>query len=173
MAVPIAGAPLGALPVPATALVGRDVELAELSALLAAPGTRLVTLTGPPGVGKTRLAVAAAAAVADRFADGVVFVDLTAVRDPALVPSAVAAALGSRTAAADGLARALTDRELLLVLDNGERGCRRSPCSSPGSARTSPATRSRTPTGRRWPRSARASTGCRWPSSSRPRGRGS
>jgi len=120
VAVPIAGAPLGALPVPATALVGRDVELAELSALLAAPGTRLVTLTGPPGVGKTRLAVAAAAAVADRFADGVVFVDLTAVRDPALVPSAVAAALGSRTAAADGLARALTDRELLLVLDNVE-----------------------------------------------------
>lgn len=114
----------GALPVDPNTLVGRDADLAALGDLLTASGTRLVTLTGPPGVGKTRLAVAAATAAQAHFADGIVFVDLTAVREPALVPGEVLGALG--TGGADGpvtparLARALARRELLLVLDNFE-----------------------------------------------------
>jgi predicted ATPase/DNA-binding CsgD family transcriptional regulator len=114
----------GGLPVSPNALVGRDSELAALAGLLLAVDTRLVTLTGPPGVGKTRLAVAAASAVADRFADGVVFVDLTPVRDPALVPVEVARALGvgaeGRAEPGERLARELVDKALLLVLDNVE-----------------------------------------------------
>jgi non-specific serine/threonine protein kinase len=93
---------------PAGRLVGRDAELTLLAELLPDPAVRLTTLTGPPGVGKTRLALAAAAALAEQFADGAVFVDLTTVRDPDLVPAQIAAALGRG------------DPELLLVLDNLE-----------------------------------------------------
>ena len=93
-------------PTPPSALVGRDTDVAGLRALFAAPGTRLVTLTGPPGVGKTRLAVAAAATLAERFRDGVVFVDLTAMRDPALVPVELAGVLGGRGGDSTGAGRA-------------------------------------------------------------------
>jgi predicted ATPase/DNA-binding NarL/FixJ family response regulator len=90
--------------------------------LLTEPETRLVTLTGPPGVGKTRLAVAAAGAVAERFPDGVVFVDLTAIRDPALVLFELAAVLGVDVAGdpPDTLARTLRTKHMLVVLDNFE-----------------------------------------------------
>jgi non-specific serine/threonine protein kinase len=85
---------------------------------------RLVTVTGPGGAGKTRLAGEVARQVAGRFADGVWLAELAAVRDPAQVTAAVAAALGIRqlpsVAAADALTHALARRQLLLVLDNCE-----------------------------------------------------
>src|ERR1700746_1072900 len=82
------------LPQPADLFVGRDDELAAVSAMLASLQARLVTLTGPPGIGKTRLAVACAVAYTDRSGCASVFVDLAPVRDPALVMVEVAQALG-------------------------------------------------------------------------------
>lgn len=109
------------LPVAGGPLVGREAELARLVGLLEDSRVRVVTLTGPPGVGKTSLALAVARAVAAGFADGVAFVDLTAVRDPDVVPAEIAAALGpGDTAGIDGMARALADQDLLLLLDNFE-----------------------------------------------------
>ncbi len=105
-------------------LVGRDDEVAALDRLLAALDTPLLTLTGPPGVGKSRLAIAVAAGVAARFSDGVAYVDLAEVRDPEMVPGAVLEAVGSGAVgtanAADHLVRVLTDKNMLLVLDNFE-----------------------------------------------------
>jgi predicted ATPase/DNA-binding SARP family transcriptional activator len=106
------------LPAPITPLVGREREIEELAALLRG-AARLVTLTGPGGTGKTRLAVAAAAALQDDFADGAHFVDLSALRDPATVAPAIAHAL-ELDAEAD-LVPQLRDRRLLLVLDNFEQ----------------------------------------------------
>ena len=86
---------------------------------------RLLTLTGPGGVGKTRLALAVAAVVADEFPDGVTFVPLTPITDPALVPSAIITALGVREAGdaalIDRLKAILRDKRHLLVLDNFEQ----------------------------------------------------
>lgn len=111
------------LPVPATGLVGRERQREQVAAALAA--SRLVTLTGVGGTGKTRLAVQVAGDVAGRFADGVAFADLTLLRDPALLATAVARAVGlapkSAEAAEPYLAGALRDRELLLVADNLEQ----------------------------------------------------
>jgi hypothetical protein len=84
------------LPVPATPLVGRTRELAELRGLLTDPTTRLLTLSGPGGIGKTRLAFAAVQAVSGYFRDGLTFVDLSAVRDPALLAPSLARALQLR-----------------------------------------------------------------------------
>ncbi len=84
---------VGRLPTPLSTLVGREREVAALAALLRDPAVRLVTLTGPGGVGKTRLALAAAAAAEHAFADGAAFVELAAVRDPDLVVPAIAQAL--------------------------------------------------------------------------------
>ena len=103
------------LPVQPNALVGRAHELAEISELLRA-GT-LVTLTGPGGSGKTRLALQAAAELADEFSDGVWFVSLAAVTDAALVESTVAQVLG----APDDLNAFVREKKLLLVLDNLEQ----------------------------------------------------
>jgi predicted ATPase/DNA-binding CsgD family transcriptional regulator len=112
----------GALPVATTPLFGRDAELALLDDALTGSDARLITLTGPPGVGKTRLALAAAAAA--RFRDGIVFVDLTTVRDPDLVPQEVTRALGLDDAPVrplvDRVAAAVAGRHLLLVVDNAE-----------------------------------------------------
>ena len=117
--------PAAALPAPLTQLVGREREVAQLAALLRRDDTRLVTLTGPGGVGKTRLALAVAAEQAEIFADGVLFVPLAPVHEPALVVPTIAQALDVREAGErpllERLAAALRERELLLVLDNFER----------------------------------------------------
>src|SRR5207247_205907 len=104
---PPAGGP-GNLPRPRTSFIGREEEAAEIEAMLTrsgnreggtpagsrAPGPRLVTLTGTGGVGKTRLAIEVARRLSPGFAEGVSFIDLSAITDPALVPYAAAAALG-------------------------------------------------------------------------------
>jgi predicted ATPase/DNA-binding CsgD family transcriptional regulator len=105
-----------------TSFVGRTGAVRDVAGLL--EQYRLVTVTGPGGAGKTRLAGEVAGRVADRFADGVWLAELAAVRDPALVASVVAAALEVRdlpgVSAAEALARVLARRQLLLVLDNCE-----------------------------------------------------
>jgi predicted ATPase len=109
-------------PAALTSFVGRAAVVDEVAGRLGQ--YRLVTVTGPAGSGKTRLAGEVARQVAGEFADGVWLAELGAVRDPAQVPAVVAAALGVRdlpaVAAADALARALARRQLLLVLDNCE-----------------------------------------------------
>ena len=107
---------------PLTAFVGRAEAVEEVAGLL--DSSRLVTVTGPGGVGKTRLAVEVARRVAGRFADGACLVELAAVQEPAVVPAAIVAALGIPQAqdlsAADSLAAALPRLQVLLVLDNCE-----------------------------------------------------
>jgi predicted ATPase/class 3 adenylate cyclase len=104
------------LPVPATPFLGRRRELAEVVALLERDEVRLLTLTGPGGTGKTRLAIEAATTASGRYPDGVFWVALAPLRDPALVVPTVAQAVG----ATDDLAAHLADRRLLLLLDNVE-----------------------------------------------------
>jgi non-specific serine/threonine protein kinase len=112
------------LPAPPTPLIGRAAELADLTEAVTASGARLVTVTGPPGVGKSRLALAAAAAVADRFADGAVWVDLAPIPEARLVIAEVARALGVGRSAAEPalatLAAAVAEHDVLIVLDNCE-----------------------------------------------------
>jgi predicted ATPase/DNA-binding SARP family transcriptional activator len=112
------------LPAQLTSFVGRKSEVAEVTALLAT--TRLLTVTGPGGAGKTRLALEVAAGLSGEFADGTFFVDLAPVRDPALVVPTIAAALGIREEGWERPVRqALEDdlrrRRLLLLLDNFEQ----------------------------------------------------
>jgi len=106
------------LPAPATPLVGRRVETAAVAALLR-EDARLVTLTGPGGTGKTRLALAVAEELAPTLRDGAVFVDLAPLSDPELLMPAIAEALG--IADDTPLVDELCDRSLLLVLDNLEQ----------------------------------------------------
>ena len=112
------------LPVHLTGFIGREREVAAVVARLRDPGVRLLTLTGPGGVGKTRLALQVAGAVAGRFEAGVCYLPLAALREPELVLPQVAQALGVRPVARrpllETLADALRDRARLLVLDNFE-----------------------------------------------------
>src|ERR1700751_896657 len=114
----------GGLPSPADLFVGRDRELAAVSGMLAHAQARLVTLPGPPGIGKTRLAVACASAHAERSGCASVFVDLAPVRDPALVLAELAQAVGVEprggTDLTGQLATAVGNEEWLVVLDNCE-----------------------------------------------------
>lgn len=116
-----------ALPVPLTALIGREREQAHVVTLLKTVESRLVTLTGPGGSGKTRLALEVGARLRDAFADGVVFVDLTPVRDVDLVLPTIAQGLGVREVrerlgqtVQEALAHCLASRQLLLLIDNCE-----------------------------------------------------
>jgi predicted ATPase/class 3 adenylate cyclase len=113
------------LPSLPSTFVGRDRELAEASALLTQDDVRLLTLLGPGGTGKTRLALQLAGDLLDRFPGGAAFVFLTPVRDPELVVPAIAQTLGLREqpgeSALETLLEYLRERQLLLVLDNFEQ----------------------------------------------------
>ena len=113
-------APASRLPVPPTPLIGRGRELAEAAALFAG-GVRLMTLTGPGGIGKTRLALELARAVEPELRHGAVLVRLSTVVDPALVPDALAQAVGAPEANRDTLLELLRPRSELIVLDNFEQ----------------------------------------------------
>jgi predicted ATPase/class 3 adenylate cyclase len=111
------------LPIQLTTFVGREVEIKEAHNLLSA--NRLLTITGPGGAGKTRLALQIGAEVLAEFAGGVTFVDLSSLTDPELVPSAINVALGSSDTGGRPLVDVIEDRlrekELLLILDNYEQ----------------------------------------------------
>ncbi len=117
------------LPLAPTPLFGRDRETELLCQLVAAGRRRLVTLTGPGGVGKTRLALRVATALADHFGGDIAFVSLAQTTDPTLLPRTIALTLGIAAdqvacpvqAWSNGLAAALRDRETLLILDNMEQ----------------------------------------------------
>ena len=114
------------LPFAPTPLVGRERELSEASTLLWRSTTRLVTLVGPPGIGKTRLALAVGAALRDDFTDGLTYVPLVGVVDPSLVPSMLAQALGVKESEnadtpLEAIKETLRNKQTLLVLDNFEQ----------------------------------------------------
>ena len=113
------------LPVGTTSLVGREQAIGEVADLIGRPGARLVTLTGPGGVGKTRLAAAAGERLRDRFDARTAFVSLAAVTDPGLVLAAVGRAVGADLAGTgsplEALAEQIGDGAWLLILDNLEQ----------------------------------------------------
>ncbi|HYV02107.1 MAG TPA: adenylate/guanylate cyclase domain-containing protein [Actinomycetota bacterium] len=114
------------LPRPASSFVGREREVAEVVSLLR-DDARLLTLTGPGGSGKTRLGIEAAAELVSEFRNGVFWVGLAALRDPALVTETVAQTVGAK----DGLAEHIGEREMLLLLDNFEQVVDAAPGLSP------------------------------------------
>src|SRR5437867_11954213 len=116
---------LHTLPAQPTPLVGRRGELDVVGGWLRQPGVRLLTLTGPPGIGKTRLAVEAAGELLAAFPDGAVFVDLAPITDPRMVTPTIARTLGLREAPdeppLERVRQYLHDKQVLLVLDNFEQ----------------------------------------------------
>jgi predicted ATPase/transcriptional regulator with XRE-family HTH domain len=122
---PASPRPFNNLPAQLTGLLGREREVAAAVRLLRQPGVRLLTLTGPPGAGKTRLSIEIAEMLAEDFADGVCFTALAPVTDPTLVASAIAQTLGVSESVGVNLMTALqrfvARRSLLLVMDNFEQ----------------------------------------------------
>jgi predicted ATPase len=116
---------LRTLPVASTSLIGREHDIAEVSRLLETDGVRLVTLTGPGGIGKTRLAVAVGAHLEESYPQGVAFVPLASIARPELVLPHIAAALGASIegtrSPADVVAERIAETPTLLVLDNLEQ----------------------------------------------------
>jgi len=104
------------LPRPASSFVGREAELREVLSRIT-EGARLVTLSGPGGTGKTRLALEAASTLVPEYKAGIFWVGLASLRDPALVTETIAQVLGAK----DGLAEHIAEREMLLLLDNLEQ----------------------------------------------------
>jgi class 3 adenylate cyclase len=113
------------LPVQPTPLIGREKEVALVQNLLCREEVRLLTLTGPAGIGKTRLGLQVAAELSDRFSNGVYFVNLAPISDPELVVPTIASTLGLREAAdwplLERLQAHLRDKQMLLLLDNFEQ----------------------------------------------------
>jgi predicted ATPase/transcriptional regulator with XRE-family HTH domain len=113
------------LPLALTPLIGREREVAAVGLFLQQPGVRLLTLTGPGGIGKTRLALQVAEELQDKFADGVYLVSLAPVRDPALVLSTIVQALGLKSTGDQRddqlLVTYLHEKAALLILDNFEQ----------------------------------------------------
>jgi predicted ATPase/serine/threonine protein kinase/DNA-binding CsgD family transcriptional regulator len=122
---PVHARPLWKVPTSLSSFVGRQQEVESISALLRRPDVHLLTLTGPGGIGKTRLSLQVAAELADRFADGVCFVNLAPLSDAELVVPTIAQVLGVRERGNQPLLQslqdALRDRHLLLLLDNFEQ----------------------------------------------------
>ncbi len=114
---PLRSVGVGSLPSPATALVGSQAELAAVVSIVRDDATRLVTIVGPGGIGKTRLALEIGRELLGSFIDGVWFIDLGTVTDPEWFEASVAAAVG----ATDELVAQLRDRHSLLILDNFEQ----------------------------------------------------
>jgi predicted ATPase/DNA-binding SARP family transcriptional activator len=112
------------LPAQVTSFIGRQVELEAVAKMLGQPEVRLITLTGPAGVGKTRLSLQIASRLQDIFRDGVAFIPLAPIIDPILVDSAIASGLGVRETSdrliQDALMGFLYNKQLLLILDNFE-----------------------------------------------------
>ena len=113
------------LPAPLTSLVGAEESMGTVVAILKRPGARLLTLTGPGGVGKTRLAIAAGERLRNNFRDGVFFIPLEAVNDPTFLAAQIAHFLNIETdgmqSLIDALKNYLRDRQILLILDNFEQ----------------------------------------------------
>jgi hypothetical protein len=123
--VDVHGSNLRSLPIPTTPFIGREKEIDDLERLLLRDDVRLVTLTGPGGIGKTRLALEVAQRVAGKFRDGVVLVTLAPVVDAGLVPAEIALAVGlsesTQRPSIEALRAFFLDRQVLLLVDNFEQ----------------------------------------------------